>query len=101
MKVRISFTQSRATLDEVPAGATAVIEAVRDARGAAPDDTLLRLREMGMTPNTVVTVTRRALFGDPVEVKVRGTRLCLRRRHAACFAMKPVDDDSPSSGGGA
>jgi ferrous iron transport protein A len=73
------------TLDSLPAGSRAVIAAVH-----GHDDTLLRLREMGMTPETPIAVTRRALFGDPIEVQIRGTRLCLRRVHAARFAVRDI-----------
>lgn len=92
MKVRISLSENRSerscanTLDALPAGVRALITEVVGA-----DETLLRLREMGMTPNSEVTVTRRAPFGDPIEVQIRGTRLCLRRVHAACFRVKDAE----------
>jgi len=70
------------TLDELPVGAHAVIIEVK-----APDATALRLVEMGMTPNAAVTVTRRALLGDPLEIAVRGTRLCLRKNDAVRFIV--------------
>lgn len=41
-----------------------------------------RLLELGLTPGTKFTVTKIAPFGDPVEITVRGTRLCLRRKEA-------------------
>jgi ferrous iron transport protein A len=74
------------SLDRLPAGTHAIIHEVVDV-----DDTLLRLLEMGMTPSTPLVVTRRALFGDPLEVEVRGTRLCLRRSHAKRFRMRAPD----------
>ncbi len=49
------------------------------------DGTLLRLFEMGLSRGVQVRVTRRAPLGDPLEVEVRGTRLCLRRDDAARF----------------
>ena len=48
---------------------------------------LLRLAEMGMTTGALVAVTRRAPLGDPIEIEVRGTRVCLRKKDAACFAV--------------
>lgn len=78
------------TLDRLPIGAHAVIDHVDDADGA--DHTLLRLREMGMTPQAPVAVTRRGPFGDPLEVEIRGTRLCLRHVHAARFRLRPDDE---------
>jgi Fe2+ transport system protein FeoA len=63
------------------------------ARLGAPtrvDATIVRLLEMGMTEGAEVVVTRRALFGDPIEITVRGTRVVLRKADAARF---PVDTD--------
>lgn len=52
---------------------------------------VFRLIEMGLTPGAVVSVTRRAPLGGPLEVRVRGTRLCLRRDDAARFPVAPGD----------
>ena len=37
-----------------------------------------RLGDLGFVPGTRVTVVRRAPLGDPVELDLRGYRLCLR-----------------------
>jgi Fe2+ transport system protein FeoA len=71
------------TLDRLELARCAVIDDVIDA-----DATVLRLVEMGMTAMTPVIVTRRAPLGDPLEIEVRGTRLCLRRGQAACFTVR-------------
>ena len=42
-----------------------------------------RLMEMGLTPGTSVEVVRVAPMGDPIEVKVRGFRLSLRKQDAS------------------
>ena len=42
----------------------------------------LRLREMGLLPGTSVTFVRSAPMGDPIEIKVRGYHLSLRREEA-------------------
>jgi len=73
------------SIDELPLGASAVL--------GAPDGldpTILRLLEMGLTPGTPLAITRRAPGGDPVEVRVRGTRLCVRRADLARFAVASV-----------
>jgi ferrous iron transport protein A len=44
--------------------------------------TFLRLREMGLLPGTVVTFVRAAPLGDPLEFKLRGYHLTLRREEA-------------------
>lgn len=47
-----------------------------------------RLFEMGLTPGTLLEVIRFAPLGDPIQIKVRGYHLSLRRREAAgiCIA---------------
>jgi Fe2+ transport system protein FeoA len=42
-----------------------------------------RLQEMGLTEGTEFTVEKVAPFGDPVEIKLRGYRLCLRKQETA------------------
>ena len=45
-------------------------------------EALRRLMEMGLMRGTTVEVVRRAPLGDPLEVKVRGFMLTLRRSEA-------------------
>ncbi|MEI6349994.1 MAG: FeoA family protein [Verrucomicrobiota bacterium] len=42
-----------------------------------------RLLEMGLTKGVVVELVRFAPLGDPIEVKVRGYHLSLRKREAS------------------
>jgi ferrous iron transport protein A len=37
-----------------------------------------RLQDLGFVPDTPIAVVRRAPLGDPVELELRGYRLCLR-----------------------
>ena len=39
-----------------------------------------RLADLGFVPGTELQIVRRAPFGDPIEVEIRGYRLCLRAR---------------------
>ncbi len=41
-----------------------------------------RLVEMGITPGTRVTVTKRAPLGDPIEIALRGYKLTIRQSDA-------------------
>ncbi len=41
-----------------------------------------RLMEMGLTKGTSIELVRFAPMGDPIEVKVKGYRLSLRREEA-------------------
>lgn len=43
---------------------------------------LRRLKEMGLTEGTEFEVVKVAPFGDPVEIALRGYRLCLRKRES-------------------
>lgn len=65
------------TLSSLAVGAQAVL---RDypKQGVA----FLRLREMGMLPGTKLTLVRVAPLGDPIEIKVRGYNLTLRKSEA-------------------
>lgn len=49
-----------------------------------------RLLEMGLLPGTVVAVIRRAPLGDPIDVKVRGYHLSIRRREAREVLVTPA-----------
>jgi Fe2+ transport system protein FeoA len=41
-----------------------------------------RLLELGLTPGTAVTLVRLAPLRDPMEIRVRGYQLCVRRAEA-------------------
>jgi ferrous iron transport protein A len=64
-------------LSELAVGASAV---VRDypKTGSA----FVRLREMGLLTGTRITLVRTAPMGDPLEIKVRGYHLTLRKTEA-------------------
>ncbi len=61
------------TLDGIGVGNTAVIKAVG---GDGP--LRCRLLDMGLIPNTRVTLQKIAPMGDPIEIRVRGYELTLR-----------------------
>jgi len=50
--------------------------------------TFLRLREMGLLPGTTITFVRAAPLGDPLEFKLRGYHLTLRREEAAQITVE-------------
>jgi len=51
-----------------------------------------RLVELGFTPGTPVQIRGRAPMGDPVEVKIRGGLLAVRRDEAACVEVAVQDE---------
>jgi ferrous iron transport protein A len=49
-----------------------------------------RLLAMGLTPGTAFSVTRFAPMGDPIEIKLRGFSLTLRKDEAAALLIEKV-----------
>jgi len=49
-----------------------------------------RLLEMGMIVGTTVELVRFAPLGDPVELKLRGYNLSLRKHEAELVLVRPV-----------
>lgn len=74
------------TLDKLEIGKDAVIEAVNC------DEPSLRqhILDMGLTPNTEVTLVKAAPMGDPIELRIRGYELTLRKADAARIIIKNV-----------
>jgi ferrous iron transport protein A len=54
--------------------------------------TFVRLREMGLLAGTVVTFVRAAPMGDPLEFKLRGYLLSLRREEAEQIQVELLAD---------
>ncbi len=50
----------------------------------------IRLREMGMLVGTPVTLVRTAPLGDPLEIKIRGYHLTLRKSEAQHILVEPA-----------
>jgi len=51
----------------------------------------LRLREMGVLPGVAITLMRTAPLGDPLEIKIRGYNLTLRKAEAEHIMVEMVD----------
>lgn len=71
-------------LSDLPVGTSAVVKEFPKSGTA-----FLRLREMGLLPGTAVTLVRTAPLGDPIEIKVRGYSLTLRKSEAAHVIVEP------------
>ena len=50
-----------------------------------------RLEEMGLTLGTRFRVVKVAPFGDPIEIDLRGYRLCLRKGETLGFVLELAD----------
>lgn len=72
------------SLDTLAAGARATIT------GYTSDDPPGRLLEMGLVPGTTVEVVRLAPLGDPMDLRVRGFHLSVRKEEAARVIVAPA-----------
>jgi len=75
------------TLAELSTGQTARIVRVGNA-GAIRK----RIVDMGAVRGTRVTVAKVAPLGDPIEIKIRGYSLTLRKEEASAITVEPVED---------
>ena len=86
---RFEEYSSRFTLDSAAVGQSYVIVACNSSNAIAT-----RLLEMGLVPQTVVTVMKVAPLGDPMEITVRGYSLCLRASYAKMFTVSPIKHET-------
>ena len=79
------------TLDELPLGQSAKVLKLTGNSGVRR-----RLMEMGITPAATVEAIRRAPLGDPLDIKIRGYHLSLRREEASAVQITPPAPVTPS-----
>ena len=65
-------------LDSLPGGGGGTVRSI----GGASTPLRQRLMELGITIGSEIRVVRKAPFGGPIEIAVRGYRLSLRRAEA-------------------
>jgi ferrous iron transport protein A len=65
-------------------GSRAIVSEIR-----IPVEHRARLLEMGLLVGTAVELVRFAPLGDPIEIKVRGYNLSLRRHEAEQVLVRP------------
>ena len=70
------------TLTELPIGEQARVVSVRGESVIAR-----RLMEMGLVPGVSVEKVKTAPFGDPMEIRIRGYSLALRRNEAEAIEI--------------
>lgn len=82
-----AFVQLSELAKRCPARVTAI-------REAHPDDVIAqRLRDLGFVPEETIEIVARAPFGgDPILVRIGGTRFALRRSEAARIAVETLED---------
>ena len=74
------------SLADVPVGGRAVVRAVACGRQVKR-----RLLEMGLLPGTHVDIVRVAPLGDPLELRLRGYALSIRRTEARGVLVEVVE----------
>ena len=70
-------TEQTVTLEDLAPGSQAAIAGVRGEKSFQQ-----RLYDLGFVPGTPVTLIRKAFLGDPLEVKLRGYHLAIRKTDA-------------------
>jgi len=71
-------------LNSLPLGSQAIVVEIN-----LPPESRPRLMEMGLLVGTVVELVRFAPLGDPMEIKVRGYHLTLRKHEAEQILVQP------------
>ena len=76
------------TLDNLPVGKEGYIKSIEC------EDKALRnhILNMGLTPNVEVKLIKTAPMGDPLEIRVRGYELTLRKSDASKIILKDIHD---------
>ena len=72
------------TLDELKPGESAVVD------GWVTDQPPMRLLEMGLLPGTEIELVRFAPLGDPIDFKMRGYHLSLRKSEASQVRIRDI-----------
>jgi ferrous iron transport protein A len=75
-------------LSSVAVGTTVTVAEIK-----LPPESRPRLMEMGLLVGTPVELVRFAPLGDPVEIKVRGYNLTLRKSEAEQILVKAAGDE--------
>ena len=73
----------KSTLDQLPIGEEGKVLSIEGNSAISK-----RLMEMGVVPGVSVRVIRTAPFGCPLEIRVRGYHLALRRSEALTIEIK-------------
>lgn len=56
-----------------------------------PQTVKRKLLSMGITPNTRLTLIRKAPMGSGIELDIRGSKLCMRQELADIIDVNPIE----------
>ena len=74
------------TIDDLKIGQSGTIKEV-----GGEDPLRLRFLDMGLIPGTKVTLQKIAPMGDPIQIRIRGYELTIRREDAQKIALKETE----------
>lgn len=77
------------TLDRLVPGQRGTIQSIN-----APPVTLQRLLEMGLLEGEEVEVVTIAPFGDPIDLRIHGFQLSIRKSEASAIQVKPFGEST-------
>ncbi|MFQ5631038.1 MAG: ferrous iron transport protein A [bacterium] len=86
MKPLNQTVSGKITLDSLRPGEEAIISGYE----TEVEDDALRLLEMGLIIGSVVRFVKQAPFGDPIQIRIRGFDLSLRRNLARGIIATPL-----------
>ena len=78
-------------LTDLPIGVNSKVTAVN-----GDNQITRRLMEMGVVPGASVRMIKSAPFGDPLEIRVRGYHLAMRRSEAERIEVQSPDSKIPT-----
>ena len=80
--------QKKIPLSELPVGHSAIVTDIFSA-----NETKRRLMDMGITKRTRVLLRKVAPLGDPLEIRLRGYELTLRKSEAQMISVVMLDEE--------
>lgn len=86
--VSIKFNQLKhdhILLDQLPVGKTARIKEILNSRISRR-----RFLDLGLIPNSLVSVERLSPSGNPIAFNIRGSIIALRKEEARNIVVKPI-----------
>ena len=88
MEICVDSTVNVITLDKLETGKDAIVQSINC------EDIALRkhIIDMGLTPGVEVTLIKTAPMGDPLEIRLRGYELTLRKADASKIVVTDIHD---------
>ena len=71
-------------LSQIETGKKAIIISLEN------DDILLKLMEMGCLPGEIISIEKKAPWGDPISITISGYQLSLRANEAEKIIVKEI-----------